>query len=350
MPENCSIRIIKRKIGKKFKVDQEGLFVVDVWKSNIHREWRNHHHVGEINRKNDDIFVYYSACNAQYDDRKVLPRIETYVIKFEKTVQRVQYDNNQPLAEDVLMGYPILITFDVNISVTIKEIGDRILQLIKPFIPNIDINDYMNNYNNNNDNDNNAEKPFIMEARYWTNGVSRVTELTNSDDIFNVSQKYMQFVVHFNDSEQYQNDGYKYCNRTRDFSVPAEIYLSPGGVVVERFEYISTPSADLEECIDVVTSSRQNRLSQHNLWYCTKCKHFQCIKKKLQSWNSPDLLIIRLDRFNNGIGQKKLNYINMLMKFKIDQGLLLTNKNVLYDLYAIKNYDKMSDVACTLEV
>ena len=35
------IGIIKRKIGKQFKVDKNGLFVCDIWGSNIYRKFRN---------------------------------------------------------------------------------------------------------------------------------------------------------------------------------------------------------------------------------------------------------------------------------------------------------------------
>ena len=337
MPENCSIGIIKRKIAKQFNVDKNGLFVCDIWRSNVHREFRNSSgdHVGDINRKNDDIFVYYSAPNTQYDDRKVLPQFQTFAITFEKTVERELYYYNQPPTEDVMMGYPILITFDLNISITIKEVGDRILQLIKPFVPHININDYWNNYNNNNND--NIEKPFIMQAKHSFN---HVVELTDSGQVFNLSEKNLQFVVHFNDPEQYHNDRYDYSTRLRDSSAPVKINRSHRGQLIEAYEYRSAASIDLDECIDMVSSSAQKRLAQHNLWYCKKCKHFQCMKKNLQSWNSSDLLIIRLDRYNNGVDDQKLNYIDMLIKFQINQGLVLTgeNQDVLYELYAIKNY------------
>ena len=238
------------------------------------------------------------------------------------------------------MGYPLLVTFDLNISITIKEIRDRILQLIKPFIPDIDINDYKNNNdinNNNVNNDNNKKaKPFVMEAHYSFNNV---TQLTDSDAIFILSQRSMKFVIHFNDPQQYHNDGYDYDNRARDVSAP---------VKTERpfNEYRSTSCINLEECIDI---GHKSRLSQENLWYCQRCQNFQCIKKELDgnSWNAPDLFIIHLDRFCNCIDGGKQNYIDMLIKFKIDQGLLVPNKNkdTLYELYAIKNYDRLSGVA-----
>ena len=326
-------------------MDKNRLFVCDIWKSKIHREFHNYNdYVSDINRKKDDIFVYYSVCqkkdvncNTQIknDDRKVIARFVTFAIIFEKHTERV-YHRHQPQEE--YMGYPILVTFDLNISVTIKEIRDRIWELIKAFIPNFNINDYnKNNKNNKVD----IEKPFKMEARYQFNSV---TELTASDKTFDLSPRNMRFVIHFNDPTKYHNDGYYYSTRVRHVSAPEKIGRSGW---VEANEYKSTLSIDLEECIDTDASSRAGRLSQHNLWYCKKCKYFRCIENKIFSWNSPDLLIIHLDRFNDGKAQTDCK-IDMLINFKIDQGLLVPNDNEdigLYELYAIKNYDKTSGFA-----
>ena len=332
--------MIKRQIAKKFKVNKNGLYVCDVWKSNIHREFRNGSgdHVSDISRKSDDIFVYYSVYKKKDDNtsniddqmKNDVTRFQAFVITFEKDAQRMYHYYRQ----EELMGYPILVTFDLNISVTIKEIRDRIWELINAFIPNFNMNDYNKN-NKKSDN----EKPFKMEIRYRFNSV---TELTDSDEIFDLSQRNIKFAIHFNDPTMYHNDGYDYTTRVRDLSAPEKINRSVEIDTAKEYRYVA--SMDLEECIDIDESCRANRLSQHNLWYCKTCKYFQCIKNKLNLWNSPDLLIIHLNRFKD-------DYIDMLIKFTIDQGLFLPkdSKNIaFYELYAIKNYDKTSrtGVAC----
>ena len=309
----------------------------DIWRSNIHREYLNgaSDNVRDINRRSDDVFVYHSVYKKKKDsntqmknddiDTTVKPVFQTFVIKFEKIARDAPQLYEGQITNE-FMGYPILVTFDLNISITIKEIRDRIWELIKPFIPNFNINNYSNKNNSIHN-----QKPFVMEAQYGFRGV---TELTDSDEIFDLSQRNMNFVIHFNDPERYHNDGYKYSNRIRDLSAPHG----------DRKTYKSTSCIDLEECIYIGQGSK---LLKYNLWYCKKCKHFQCIKTKIDSWNSPDLLIIHLDRFDNGLYLKKENYNDMLIKFEIDQELLVPsdNQDTLYDLYAIKNYDKKSRVA-----
>ena len=153
----------------------------DISRSKIYREFISGQggNVSDISRQSNDIFVYYSVCKKKgencghtlhdemklkndYDDIKTtvntLPRLQTFVITFEKTDQE-NYFHYQRQLENQSMGYPILITFDSNISVTIKEIRD-IWELIKPFIPNryannININNYSNKKNNNAHNNNN---------------------------------------------------------------------------------------------------------------------------------------------------------------------------------------------------
>ena len=54
------ITAFKKTLGKRHNVDEKELYVCDIWKSKFHRELRKHDTVAEINRRNDDIFVYYS--------------------------------------------------------------------------------------------------------------------------------------------------------------------------------------------------------------------------------------------------------------------------------------------------
>ena len=190
-----------------------------------------------------------------------------------------------------------------------------------------------------------------MEARYGFQGL-RKTKLTESDDddddkIFDLSQRNLHFVIHFNDDhdEWYHNDGYDYANRVRDLSAPKLKKIDTSGIstfgdeqLIEDYEYTSTSCIDLQECIDI---DRRTQLLQYNLWYCKKCKYFQGVKNRIESWNSPDLLIIHLNRVDNGLYVKKQNYIDMVIELEINQPLLVPsyNKDALYDLYAIKNYD-----------
>jgi len=56
----ADVSMFKKAIAKQFNVPADQLFVCDVWKSKLHRELKNRDMIAEINRRNDDIVVFYS--------------------------------------------------------------------------------------------------------------------------------------------------------------------------------------------------------------------------------------------------------------------------------------------------
>ena len=379
--------MFKDKIARQFNVNKDELFVCDIWKANIHREYRKRDSVADISKKNDDIdiFVYHSPKvslnendndNDEQDDNNGNdaqpeepelppydpvddvaggneagafvpggagdvppgeppgqaergrdggdddqgPRFQTFVVLFQRSVQRQQYYYNQRQSEEAFMGYPLLVTFNLHDNVTVRQIRDRIWQLTKPFVAdeNIDVND--------------NDKPFVMQAAW---GYNNVAELTDTDEKLNLDERNMKFVIHFNDRQQYKNQFVLAENRPRDLSAPAPVDPRTGRSADDG------RAITLEACIDAYVE--EEILSQDDGWYCNKCKDFKCAKKKLDLWNSPDLLIIHLKRFSC----TNVDRINTLARFPIE-GLDLSTylidpdakKTATYDLYAISNHMK----------
>ena len=54
----------------------------------------------------------------------------------------------------------------------------------------------------------------------------------------------------------------------------------------------------LDNCFKLF--STPDTLDEQNQWYCPHCKDFVCADKKLDIWNTPELLIIQLKRFSGG--------------------------------------------------
>ncbi|KAG7439780.1 cysteine proteinase [Guyanagaster necrorhizus] len=53
----------------------------------------------------------------------------------------------------------------------------------------------------------------------------------------------------------------------------------------------------LQDCLDEFT--KEERLSEDDLWYCPKCKKHQQASKKFDIWRVPDVLVVHLKRFSN---------------------------------------------------
>jgi ubiquitin carboxyl-terminal hydrolase 4/11/15 len=66
-------------------------------------------------------------------------------------------------------------------------------------------------------------------------------------------------------------------------------------------------SLTLENCLDLYCT--EERLSESNMWHCSKCKEHKQATKKMDIWSTPELLIIHLKRFSNvqGMFREKIS-------------------------------------------
>ncbi|KAI4601803.1 CSN-associated deubiquitinating enzyme Ubp12 [Pestalotiopsis sp. 9143b] len=77
----------------------------------------------------------------------------------------------------------------------------------------------------------------------------------------------------------------------------------------------------LEDCLDEF--EREEVLSEHDTWYCPRCKQHQRASKKFDLWKTPDILVVHLKRFSSsGWRREKLD---VLVDFPVE-GLDLTQR------------------------
>jgi ubiquitin carboxyl-terminal hydrolase 4/11/15 len=100
-------------------------------------------------------------------------------------------------------------------------------------------------------------------------------------------------------------------------------------------------SVTLGQCLEMFTT--QEKLSEHDTWYCPKCKSHRQALKKFDLWKLPKLLVVHLKRFDyNRYSRDK---VDTLVDFPLEgfdlAPYLLNNKlgsPTVYDLYAVSNH------------
>jgi len=364
----ADIGMLKEAVAKVHGVAHEELFVCDVWKSKIHRELRRHDSVGDINRKSDDIFIYHSprpdpkeygdgkepaagdvagaekagAERDRYDDeragggyggryggnlRRKKQDFQTFVINHQHRVRSRHQYGAQERFEDEPIGYPLLMTLPMTVAVTMRQIRARIWTLIQPFLvdSNLTIDD---------------EWPFGLWA-CW--GFNQNCQIQDDDEVFGLNQRNLRFVVQWKgDAKGYKAGLYDMNKRARDDSAPKPMSArSSVSAYDSDARRRGGKPIELSECLHAFCE--KETLSENDAWYCSQCKDFKCASKQIDLWDSPDLLIIHLKRFNYTRNWR--DRINTLVKFPI-KGLELSSfllsedhkKDAVYDLYAVSNH------------
>jgi ubiquitin carboxyl-terminal hydrolase 4/11/15 len=111
----------------------------------------------------------------------------------------------------------------------------------------------------------------------------------------------------------------------------------------------------LSDCLDEFT--KEEELSEEDLWYCPKCKKHQMATKKFDLWRMPEIVVVHLKRFSHSRTWR--DKIDVLIDFPIE-GLDLTDRvlsvdkenlneedRLIYDLYAVdKHYGGLGGGHC----
>jgi ubiquitin carboxyl-terminal hydrolase 4/11 len=96
----------------------------------------------------------------------------------------------------------------------------------------------------------------------------------------------------------------------------------------------------LEECF--AETSKGEKLSQDNAWYCGRCKELRQAQKTLEIWTAPDILVIHLKRFS--ANKNFRDKVDILIDFPVegldlsDKVGLTEDKDMTYDLIAVDNH------------
>ncbi|KAI8639912.1 hypothetical protein BD408DRAFT_391413 [Parasitella parasitica] len=103
----------------------------------------------------------------------------------------------------------------------------------------------------------------------------------------------------------------------------------------------------LSDCLDEFT--KEEELSEEDLWYCPKCKKHQRATKKFDLWRMPEIMVVHLKRFSHSRTWR--DKIDVLIDFPTSE-LDLTDRvlsiedhtsvrdqdRLIYDLYAVDNH------------
>lgn len=104
----------------------------------------------------------------------------------------------------------------------------------------------------------------------------------------------------------------------------------------------------LSDCLNEFT--KEEELSDEDLWYCPKCKKHQRASKKFDLWRLPEIIVVHLKRFSHSRTYK--DKIDVMIDFPITE-LDLTDRvlgmdesqntnedenRLIYDLYAVDNH------------
>ncbi|KAI9256600.1 hypothetical protein BDA99DRAFT_516870 [Phascolomyces articulosus] len=108
----------------------------------------------------------------------------------------------------------------------------------------------------------------------------------------------------------------------------------------------------LEHCLNEFT--REETLSEQDLWYCPRCKKHQLAKKKIDLWCLPEIMVIHLKRFSST--RVLRDKIDILVDFPVKEldmtewvassaeerarqfGDSPDDNQIIYDLYGVDNH------------
>jgi len=105
---------------------------------------------------------------------------------------------------------------------------------------------------------------------------------------------------------------------------------------------VSKKSLTLDECLDLFTTTE--KLGEHDLWYCPRCKKHQQATKKFDLWSLPDILIIHLKRFSyTRFWRDKIEGLIEYPQRDLDLSKWVINKSPnnppsVFDLIAVSNH------------
>jgi ubiquitin C-terminal hydrolase len=87
-----------------------------------------------------------------------------------------------------------------------------------------------------------------------------------------------------------------------------------------KAEKLASTTITLEQCLS--TFQKPERLDEHNMWYCNKCKIHVPAMKTIELWRLPNIMILHLKRFEFRTGFRR-EKLDMLVDFPLE-GLVVT--------------------------
>ena len=288
--------MLKESVGKKFNVSPDELVVCDVWKSKIHREFKDRDAVQDIQRRTDDVFVYHvpkaadpgpsgeekennnkneENNNENNEDENIPYSTRIYPICMEAKQKKGFFrggGGSEPF------GIPLIVNLPYKV-VSMDYLYKRLYNLAKPF---------MKSQKGSGD----KEKETAPFQIFSLIGFNQIEEITDEDNkiVDLVGQRQVKFVIQWNDADLYNTKWYEYKHRPRDETAPNAQNESRNS-----HRNMDKP-IPLRNCIESYTE--KEILGENDAWYCNKCKAHKRAEKKIDLWSVPDILIIHLKRFS----------------------------------------------------
>ncbi|BGP25693.1 ubiquitin carboxyl-terminal hydrolase [Rhodotorula toruloides] len=148
-----------------------------------------------------------------------------------------------------------------------------------------------------------------------------------------------------------------FSNDTATWSVVQDI-VDPAITARQQQGKSAKKVITLADCLTEFT--KEERLGEDDMWYCSRCKEFKQATKKVELWKVPDVLVFALKRFSSGRWSREK--IDDLVDFPVLEGLDMEQfvqgdkveqrlaqqmpdlpaisepDSLVYDLYAVSNH------------
>ncbi|KAI9351152.1 hypothetical protein DFJ73DRAFT_659366 [Zopfochytrium polystomum] len=141
-----------------------------------------------------------------------------------------------------------------------------------------------------------------------------------------------------------------------------EVEVSANGSSSEDSSKAARTNITLRDCLNEFM--REEEMGDEDTWYCPQCKDHKKIKKKLDVWRVPEILVFHLKRFSNsgrGFRSISANKIDALVEFPVTgldltdvalgkdfaksyvklgstEGVEADNGELIYDLFGVSNH------------
>ena len=139
VPKDADAVLLKQKLREKHEIpDEDKLYITDNWRSKIHREIWKQNKIKDIDRKEDDIFVYHKRqCQIKGNKNIKFMNDETAKKHCKRghiyVVNNLRYSKLEK--EDTAFAVPLLINFvDKRAQIPMNQIFERVCKIVQPLI------------------------------------------------------------------------------------------------------------------------------------------------------------------------------------------------------------------------
>lgn len=399
---NSSIKSLKTKISNLVNVPSDHLWIGEEYKSTFFKSFNDEDPVSDISI-GDNIYIYQLPIPFPQDFKSNQETLLSLGYLLLPVYNQSFSDMGDNYGNQI--GKPLMIAFKLNECQTFESILNKIIEFYKPLAKNHELINDIDQVESNllfrylDGSNQYYRRDDIHLARTYIER-SEKTNLKSRSKIFNsiIKNKYKQMVKSSNDEGQEQQEPdidnisletlFSKLDENDQRSISllkfgdgliiewnSQFYKNVFGdndeEIWENFENVDDPeyvnqqttsnkSININDCLDEFT--KEEKLGEEDLWYCSKCQKHQQAIKKFDVWKCPDILVVHFKRFSSSRFNRDkldqyidfpLNGLNLssrvgelqtakLIKGEglnpLDFGIENSDEDAIYDLYAIDNH------------